>query len=132
MNRTAWSLGLARAAFVTALAAASWFLLAPGGDGPSLIPWDKAQHFIGFYGLALLAAAAFPRQSLLLIGAGLSLYGGLMELAQGLPTVGRDPDLLDWIADTLGLAAVLLPVRLPALRARLARRSDAARRAGED
>jgi hypothetical protein len=90
------------------------FLLAvlPLKHGGSLLPWDKAQHFLAFYTLALLALGAFPRTHPLLIAAALSGFGALIEFVQGLSFVHRDRDLHDWIADTLGILAVLAPLQL--------------------
>ena len=39
---------------------------------------------------------------------GLSIFGGGIELVQGLPFVGRDCDLYDWLAD-MSAVAVALP-----------------------
>jgi hypothetical protein len=90
------------------------FLMAvlPLKHGGSLLPWDKAQHFVAFYTLTLLALGAFPRGNALLIAAALSGFGALIEFVQGLSFVHRDRDLLDWIADTVAIVAVLAPLQL--------------------
>ncbi len=102
----------ARAAFLVAMAAIFFAAVAPPGEGPSLVPWDKANHFIAFYVLAITASAGFPRTKSLLIAAGLMAFGGAIEVVQGLPMVGRDADVGDWIADGLGVAAVVVPLAL--------------------
>ena len=84
----------------------------PPGDGPELLPWDKAQHFLAFYVLAGLGAAAFPRQALWAPAVGLLAFGGLIELVQALPMVGRDSDFGDWVADAVGVAFALGPLGL--------------------
>ena len=50
------------------------------GAEPHFIPWDKAQHFIAFYGLTFLGLYAFSRRSALRLGV---LQQG--RLAVGLP-----------------------------------------------
>jgi VanZ family protein len=90
------------------------FLIAvlPIKHGPALLPWDKAQHFLAFYTLTLLALAAFTRVNPWLIALGLSAFGALIEFVQGLSFVHRDRDLHDWIADTAAIIAVLAPLYL--------------------
>jgi hypothetical protein len=88
----------------------------PFHHGGSFLPWDKAQHFVAFYALTVLALLAFPRAPVLLPAAALSAFGALIEVVQGLPVVHRDSDWHDWLADTLAIAAVLLPMQLARLR----------------
>lgn len=71
-------------------------------------PSDKIQHILAFTVLAGLAAAAFPRASLLKILLLLSAYGALIEFVQTIPALHRDGDWVDWIADTAAAAIVLL------------------------
>jgi hypothetical protein len=77
-----------------------------------LFPWDKAEHFAAFYVLTLLAAAAFPRRSLVMVAVALSAFGASIELIQALPFVNRDCDLWDWVADTIAVGAALVPMAL--------------------
>ncbi|MGA7673987.1 MAG: VanZ family protein [Rhizomicrobium sp.] len=84
----------------------------PPKDAIPLFPWDKAEHFAAFYVLTVLAAAAFPRRSLLLIAVMMSAFGAFIELAQALPIVNRDCDFWDWVADTIAVAAALAPMAL--------------------
>lgn len=80
---------------------------------------DKAQHILAFAVLAGLAALAWP-QRLLLIGLGLVAFGGLIELLQMLPSLHRDGQTGDWIADAaatmtvLALASILNRIARPA------------------
>lgn len=83
--------------------------------------WDKAEHFLAFYILTLLAAAAFPRRPLMAIAVALSLLGAGIEVVQAFPIVSRDSDFWDWFADSLAIAAVLLPVAVLSWRASLDR-----------
>ncbi|HLL58943.1 MAG TPA: hypothetical protein VK391_03525 [Allosphingosinicella sp.] len=71
-------------------------------------PSDKIQHILAFTVLAALAAAAYPRTSLLKIGLGLSAFGALIEIVQMIPILHRDAELVDWLADTVAAAVVLL------------------------
>lgn len=102
--------------FWATLAFTFYMAVKPPGTGPGLFPWDKAEHFTAFYVLTGLGAAAFPRRPLWLIGLSLSAFGALIELVQALPIVHRDCDVWDWVADTIGVLAVIAPTRLPGWR----------------
>ncbi|HKD23787.1 MAG TPA: hypothetical protein VKB71_17345 [Rhizomicrobium sp.] len=90
------------------------FVLAivPEARAPHLFPWDKAEHFVAFFVLTSLAAAAYPRVALVLLGLWLSLFGCVIELAQALPFIHRDCDIWDWVADTVAIIAALAPMLL--------------------
>ncbi|NUT01368.1 MAG: hypothetical protein HOP96_10360 [Sphingomonas sp.] len=79
-------------------------------------PSDKIQHIMAFLVLGGLAGFAFPISSPLVLGAGLSLFGAFIELVQHIPSLHRDSDLIDWIADTIAAALVLFAINR--LRAR--------------
>lgn len=79
---------------------------------PHLFPWDKAEHFAAFFVLTALAAAAYPRASLVLIALWLSLFGCAIALVQALPIVHGDGDIGDWLADAAAIAAALTPMML--------------------
>ena len=114
---------LARAAFFAALIFTFYSAVTPPKHAVQLVPWDKAEHFIAFYALSGLGAAAFPGRRLWVIGALLSALGALIEIVQGLPMVHRDRDFWDWVADSLAVMAALSPVLLVQWRA-LARSSQ--------
>ena len=58
------------------------------GVEQALVPWDKAAHFVAFYGLTLLLFTAFPRRRRLDLTV-LAIFGGAAtEVAQIL--AGRD------------------------------------------
>lgn len=69
--------------------------------------WDKTDHVAAFVVLGLLGLPAWPSHRARVL-AGLLLYGGLIEVLQGL-TAYRQADWIDWVADAvgIGLAALL-------------------------
>ena len=70
-------------------------------------PSDKIQHVAAFATLGLLGAWAYARAPLLHLLAGLSLFGAAIEVVQAIPSLHRDSDVKDWIADTLACGFVL-------------------------
>lgn len=93
----------ARRLFWLTLSAVSALAFLPDGDVAQITTgWDKANHTLAFYTLALLLALGWPRrpwwrQAALLIG-----YGVLIEAVQY--CVGRDASALDVFADATGIA----------------------------
>ena len=83
---------------------------------------DKVQHIIAFLVLGALAALAYPRVQPAILIAGLSLFGALIEFAQMIPTLGRDADPIDWIADTAAATLVIISVHY--LRSRRSREAN--------
>lgn len=71
-------------------------------------PSDKIQHMSAFVVLGGLAFFAYPRAKRLLIATGLSLFGAFIEIVQAIPSLHRDADVFDWIADTVAAAAILI------------------------
>ena len=69
---------------------------------------DKAQHLLTFAALMLIAASAYPRARLVPLGLALSGFGGLIELVQ--PKFQRSGELLDWVADSVGILLALLGI----------------------
>ncbi|KQN31459.1 hypothetical protein ASF00_01240 [Sphingomonas sp. Leaf34] len=107
MNRT----GLTRIALVVAVIFAVTMALLPK---PPHLPidqfGDKVGHMLAFATIALLAALSFPTARLFRIGERLSFLGAMIEVLQSIPSLHRDCDIQDWIADTLAIAVVLLVV----------------------
>ena len=92
-----------------ALAFTLFMALDPHPPSPLAVTiWDKAQHAAAFGVLAILAALAWPRTSLLRLGEHLSFVGALIEVLQANPLIHRDCDIFDWVADTVAVAVVLL------------------------
>jgi VanZ family protein len=74
-------------------------------------PNDKVQHITAFAMLALLGSFAYPATALIQLLIRLSLFGAAIEVVQAIPVLHRDSDVLDWMADTVAVAVVLLIVR---------------------
>jgi hypothetical protein len=74
-------------------------------------PNDKVQHIAAFATLALLGSFAYPRTELTKLLIRLSLFGAAIEVVQAIPVLHRDSDVLDWLADSVAAAAILLIVR---------------------
>ena len=110
---------LAQVTFFAALIFTFYSAVIPPNRALHLVPWDKAQHFIAFYTLTGLAAAAFPRTKLFWIAALLSAFGAFIEFVQGLDIVRRDRDFWDWVADSVAIAAALAPMLLVWWRAQV-------------
>lgn len=75
-------------------------------------PDDKVQHIIAFAVLASLARISYRGASPLVLLAGLSLFGAVIEVLQTIPLLHRDGDPVDWLADTASAALVLAAFRL--------------------
>ena len=71
---------------------------------------DKFEHMLAFATIALLAAFSYPTARLFRIGERLSFLGAMIEVLQAIPSLHRDCDIYDWIADTLAITVVLLIV----------------------
>lgn len=79
-----------------------WLSLIPADQVPSAFHfWDKAQHALGFAGLAFFGLLAYPERIRLLM-LGLALLGAGIEVAQWM-TGWRQGDGQDWLADCVGL-----------------------------
>jgi hypothetical protein len=71
---------------------------------------DKVEHSLAFATLTALALLGFPAAPPLRIAERLSFLGALVELGQSIPTIHRDCDILDWLADTIAVLVVVLIV----------------------
>jgi len=74
-------------------------------------PSDKLQHVSAFLVLGALAFFAYPSTRRTSLGIGLSLFGALIEVVQAIPSLHRDSDPLDWIADTAAATVILISLR---------------------
>lgn len=76
------------------------------------ITGDKHQHMLAFGTLTILSVAAFPQTPLLRIGERLLFLGAMIEVVQSIPALNRTCDIMDWVADTAVVIAVLAAVAL--------------------
>lgn len=94
------------AAFWTAAAGIAVLALAPASTPMPTTGWDKSNHALAFFTLALLGCVCWPRSAVRVCIA-VALYGGLIEIAQTL-TPTRDGEWLDWCADIIGVGLAAL------------------------
>lgn len=107
MNRTV----LLRIALVAAVVFAVTMALLPKPPHMPIDQYgDKFGHMLAFATMTLLAALSFPTARLFRIGERLSFLGAMIEVLQAIPSLHRDCDIRDWIADTLAITVVLLIV----------------------
>ena len=98
---------LARGAFAVAVLVSLAVLFAPASDVPSSPPGvDKVVHLSLFLALALTGRWAGCRRQVTAVL--LLLYAAVSELLQGTDLVGRDAEVLDWVADAAGVLTGLV------------------------
>lgn len=69
-----------------------------------ILGWDKAEHFTAYFGLASMATMMLGlRPRLVPAILGVILLGGVLEIAQAY--TGRDAELLDFVANSIGALA---------------------------
>jgi VanZ family protein len=101
----------ARTAFWAAAAFAFVMAVLPHPPEVPGNPNDKVQHVVAFVTLSLLGSFAYPKATLVSLLLRLSLFGAFIEVVQAIPMLHRDSDILDWVADTVAIAVILLLVR---------------------
>jgi hypothetical protein len=87
--------------FWPAVAVVTWGELTPNPpSGASLVP-DKVEHFVAYFGLALLATLAWGfKRSLIWVFLSIVALGGVLEVLQ--IVTGRDAEWLDQAVNTVG------------------------------
>lgn len=84
------------------------FTMMPSQHIPdSVIFWDKAQHALAFFMLMFTGAIAYAKR-LAWIAIFLLLYGASIEIMQQYFTTSRNGDILDIVADTVGVILGLI------------------------
>jgi len=92
---------LALCLFWPAVFLVAWGELTPSPPSFTAMVWDKILHFIAYFGLAGMATVALDaRRRAVWAVLGLIVLGGVLEILQGF--TGRDPDIYDEIANTIG------------------------------
>lgn len=81
-----------------------WASLRPAGTGGAIPHMDKVLHLLVYAVLAALVSLAWPRLSKINIFWICTVFGGLVELAQGFLTTDRTASLMDGLANSLGAA----------------------------
>lgn len=97
-----WALGWALVLFIT------YSTLAPEQYVPNLHLWDKLEHASAFFGMTFWFAGLVRRRRYPVLGLWMLLFGGGIEIAQGVMGLGRDMDIHDWYADAIGIGVALL------------------------
>jgi VanZ family protein len=101
LARLWWSVGWAMVLYITLSC------LEPARYVPNLHLWDKAEHALGFLGMSVWFGGLVPRRRYPVVAVLMLAFGGAIEIAQGAMGLGRDADLLDWVADSVGIAVAL-------------------------
>lgn len=72
--------------------------------------WDKTQHALGFSALTVSGIFAYPHRQRALVP-GLLVFGAAIECAQA-STTWRQGDMLDWLADAVGIVVIVIVARV--------------------
>lgn len=95
------------AVFAAAIALILYLSLAPTTAIPSVNLWDKLEHATAYLGLTVLGIWCFPA-SRWKVFAALVAVGAGVEIAQATMGFGRDGDIRDAVANTIGAAIGLV------------------------
>ena len=105
-GRVWWTMGWFLVAFITVSC------LEPPRYVPNLHLWDKAEHALAFYGMTVWFGGLIRERSYWQLAAWMLLFGAGIEVAQGVMGLGRDMDVMDFAADTIGIAMALVMLYL--------------------
>ncbi len=86
-----------------AIAVIAWGELTPHPPQEAALFWDKAEHFIAYFGLALMGVLGWSGRRVLPIFLAVVALGGTLEILQAF--VGRDAEWGDMLANTIGAVA---------------------------
>ena len=101
LARLWWGLGWAMVLFITVSC------LEPPRYVPNLHLWDKLEHALAFFGMTFWFGGLVRRGRYPVIAALMLLFGGGIEIAQGAMRLGRDEDIMDFVADAVGISVAL-------------------------
>ncbi len=87
--------------------------LLPMKELPSTGMSDKTEHFLAFGALAFWFGSIVVRRDLPWVALAAIAFGGMIELAQSSMGLGRQGDLLDLTADTIGVVIGVLLALTP-------------------
>lgn len=86
--------------------------LIPGTARPHVLHSGSVEHFFAYFVTALLFASGYGKtRQHLFVGAGLSLYSGLLELLQ-LLVPGRESTFRDFFISTMGAVVGIFCIRI--------------------
>jgi len=91
----------ARLVFIALLAFTLYMAFRPSAPSNDLLGWDKADHFVAYFGLAAMATLVIgfkPRLKWAILG--VIFLSGALEILQAF--TGRDAEMLDFVANSLG------------------------------
>ncbi|MDB5454355.1 MAG: hypothetical protein JWO33_2933 [Caulobacteraceae bacterium] len=95
------------ALYAVATAVLLYMGLAPTRDLPGVgLFWDKWEHLVAWFILTLLGFLLSPRRPRAIVAFAVGLGAGI-ELLQATMGFGRQGDILDLIADSLGVFAAI-------------------------
>lgn len=86
----------------------------PGKQLPSNLPWDKALHFIGYFGLGFLARMGSDKRPTWLLMIACILFSLVIEVAQ-MFIPNRGFEWADLLANSLGVVTgvlVAMPIKM--------------------
>jgi VanZ family protein len=102
LARVWWAIGWGMVLFIAVSC------LEPARYVPQVPLWDKAEHALAFCGMNVWFGGLVRRSRYPLVGVAMLLFGGGIEIAQGLMGLGRDADIRDFVADAVGVTAALI------------------------
>jgi VanZ family protein len=98
---------------VVLAAAITVVCLLPSSDLPNFHLWDKLEHALSWVALAFWFGSVVVRRDIFWVGLALVALGGAIELLQGWMGLGRSADIMDLLADSVGIFIGLLLVISP-------------------
>jgi len=101
-----WSIGWAIVVYIAVSC------LEPARYVPNLHLWDKLEHATAFFGMTLWFGGLTRRSRYPVIALLLALFGAGIEIAQGAMQLGRDEDIMDFVADSVGICIALVGLYL--------------------
>ena len=102
LARLWWGLGWFMVLFITVSC------LEPPRYVPNLHLWDKLEHALAFFGMTFWFGGLVRRGRYPVIAVLMLLFGGGIEIAQGAMRLGRDEDIMDFVADAVGISVALV------------------------
>jgi VanZ family protein len=102
LARLWWALGWAIVVFITVST------LEPPRYVPNLHLWDKLEHALAFGGMTLWFGGLTRRSRWPVIAILMLIFGGAIEILQGAMKLGRDEDIMDFVADSVGISVALV------------------------